>query len=147
MKFKVTFWSNISERTTVHTDGMEFLITLDGRVCENCGTKEKPVWDEILDADYELEIIEDDNKWIEINVPFGPLFEKKTTKRLESFNLRALNKSGTLMLLEDGREILIGTINEQNGICDDCRGISEESIVKAYKVIWRNPNEQIGGQK
>jgi hypothetical protein len=59
-KFKVTFWPNDSKRISIVDETNfypNYFMGLDGKVYENYGTKEKPVWDAVYDADYEIEII------------------------------------------------------------------------------------------
>lgn len=53
----------------------------------------------------------------------------------KSFIGNGLNKSGTLIELEDGRQFLIGEINTTGGICDHCLAFNREIIIKRYKVL------------
>jgi hypothetical protein len=66
----------------------------------------------------------------------------ETHKKAEgvlSFCGQDLNRAGTVIEFEDeGKlcQMMIGTINELGGSCDDCRGISNETIILRYKVLW-----------
>lgn len=73
--------------------------------------------------------------WIEINLPYGPIYGDNL-KSLDSFENRGLNKPGVLIKTADGKEYLIGNINEIRGVCDDCVEFSENEIVAAYKIVW-----------
>ena len=59
-KFKITFWKDIPDRTFI-IDETNFYPTyflgLDGRLYENYGTEEIPMWESVFDADYEIEIV------------------------------------------------------------------------------------------
>ncbi len=52
-----------------------------------------------------------------------------------------LNKAGTLIKLEDNRVFLIGHINRNCGVCDDCVGFSGNAVIKEYSVIYEKSNE------
>ena len=73
--------------------------------------------------------------WIEINLPYGPIYESSSFEELDSFSKRELNKPGSLIKMEDGEYFLIGDINKLSGICDDCTEFSKNSIVVSYKVL------------
>lgn len=47
-----------------------------------------------------------------------------------------LAKPGVLIELESGKRLLIGDINSNGGVCDDCRGISDSDVVVRYAVIY-----------
>jgi hypothetical protein len=51
-----------------------------------------------------------------------------------SFCGKGLNKPGTMVEV-DGKKYLIGDINANRGVCDDCAAFTSDSIVKRYKVI------------
>lgn len=56
-----------------------------------------------------------------------------------SFCGHSLNRAGTVIEFEEEGKIcqmMIGTINELGGSCDDCRGISDETIILRYKILW-----------
>jgi len=56
-----------------------------------------------------------------------------------SFCGKNLNRAGTLIEFEeDGKlqQMMIGTINELGGSCDDCRGINDNTVILRYKVLW-----------
>lgn len=80
-------------------------------------------------------------KWIEINLPYGPIYSRdsiysRDLNELDSIESRGLNKPGVLIKTADGKEYLIGNINENRGVCDDCVEFSENEIVVAYKIVW-----------
>lgn len=68
--------------------------------------------------------------WIEVNMPWRS-FED------DSLRGNGLNNAGTLIRMADGKEFLIGDINELGGVCDDCMGFDRKSIVAAYKIVWQ----------
>jgi hypothetical protein len=56
-----------------------------------------------------------------------------------SFCGMGLNKPGTLIECKDGDKIsykVIGHINKVGGSCDDCRGISDSTMILRYRVLW-----------
>jgi len=74
------------------------------------------------------------NEWKKLNLPYGPVWDKKFIKEKDSLTKRELNKAGTLIDTKYGK-FLIGDINKLKGICDDCVAFEYETIVKRYKVI------------
>jgi hypothetical protein len=68
-------------------------------------------------------------EWIEINLPFLAYPSEN------SFDGLGLNKPGTLVETNKGI-FLIGDINQNRGVCDDCEAFSIKEIVKRYKIIW-----------
>ena len=76
------------------------------------------------------------SKWIEINLPYGPIYTNCTLEEEDSFCERKLNKPGTLIEIEDGSQYLIGHINVVAGVCDDCVEFERDMIVVRYKVVW-----------
>ncbi len=66
--------------------------------------------------------------WIKYGFPFYE-WDKK------SFYTDGLNKAGTLIETEEG-EFLIGHINREAGICDDCLEFPNGTIIKRYKIVW-----------
>lgn len=71
MKFKVVFNRNAvnPDRTYIvdetnfiygHFEPGTILIGLDGKVYENYGLKGGPMWEEVYDNDYEIELIKED---------------------------------------------------------------------------------------
>ena len=103
------------------------------------------------------------NKWKNINLPFGPIYDNKSIDKkfgilrntknkndqeklnndinelydgMDSFYKRKLNIPGTLIETEDGEQFLIGHINTIRGVCDDCTMFEPDTIVKRYKVVW-----------
>ncbi|MHB0965535.1 MAG: hypothetical protein ACYC36_03685 [Bellilinea sp.] len=61
--------------------------------------------------------------WIEVNISY------------KEFDERGLSAPGTLIDTEHG-EFLIGDINPNRGVCDDCVEFGEHTIVKRYKIVW-----------
>jgi|694.fasta_scaffold00011_86 hypothetical protein len=60
IKFKITFWKDIPERTFIIDDTNffpKYFMGLDGILYENYGTEEKPMWENVFDSDYEIEIV------------------------------------------------------------------------------------------
>jgi hypothetical protein len=54
----------------------------------------------------------------------------------QTFRGQGLNKPGTLIELEDGRQFLIGHVNIYRGGCDHCPEFEQDAVVKRYAVIW-----------
>jgi len=84
-------------------------------------------------------------KWITLNLPYGPILKNikdyPFCREEDSFYKRRLNKSGTLIDMEacpgesSAGIFLIGDINENGGVCDDCLRFNAATIVKRYKII------------
>ena len=67
--------------------------------------------------------------------------EHKEKESKLSFVGAGLNKTGTVIeFMEKGKltQLLIGNINEVGGVCNDCSGISDETIILRYKKVWEN---------
>ena len=65
--------------------------------------------------------------------------ERSAKYRKLCFRGSGLNRPGTLIECKDGDEIsykVIGHINALGGSCDDCRGISDDTVILRYKVLW-----------
>ena len=83
------------------------------------------------------------NRWKTINLKFGPIYGNKWDSKTghffgkDTFYERKLNKPGTLIELKNGKQYLIGDINEYIGICDDCTAFDCDTIVKRYKIIYK----------
>ena len=56
IKFRICYTAQNGERSIIYNDD-RYLITLDGKVLENYGNKEKPMWEEIFDG-YEPPILQ-----------------------------------------------------------------------------------------
>lgn len=59
---------------------------------------------------------------------------------LQSFCGMKLNNAGTLIEFEeDGvtSQQLIGDMNTSGGVCNDCMGVREDTIIKRYKIVWK----------
>jgi hypothetical protein len=69
--------------------------------------------------------------WIDLNIPYD---EYNNTK--DSFCVRGLNRPGVLFRLKDGREYLVGHVNEYGGVCGCCGEFGGQEIVQAYCVVW-----------
>lgn len=54
----------------------------------------------------------------------------------EEFRQRNLSVPGTVIKTYQG-EYLIGDINQLAGVCDCCTEFTPDTIVLAYKVIWK----------
>lgn len=74
--------------------------------------------------------------WIKLNLPYGPCLDDDFNE-IDSFDKRNLNKPGTLIETEYG-QFLIGHINPNIGICDDCQMFSSETVVLKYKILIDN---------
>lgn len=74
-----------------------------------------------------------DERWVDINLPYY-VYEG------DSFEARGLNKPGTLIETDRGT-FLIGHINPNRGVCDDCTEFAEDTIVKRYKIIWKEKED------
>ena len=62
------------------------------------------------------------NDWIEINLSWN------------EFSNKNLANPGTIIEVE-GSKHLIGDINTQRGVCDDCTAFKNNDIVTRYKVL------------
>ena len=61
IKLKITFYPNEPDKTYIVDENnyyMRYFYGLDGKLFENYGTKETPVWAEVFDADYDIEFNE-----------------------------------------------------------------------------------------
>jgi hypothetical protein len=75
-----------------------------------------------------------DNQWIECNLPYGAVYSEDYKTEKDSFSKRELNNPGTLIETKYGKS-LIGHMNKNLGICDDCMNFSPSTIVIRYKII------------
>jgi hypothetical protein len=55
--------------------------------------------------------------------------------RLRTFQGQGLAKPGVQVEMEDGKKYLIGDINANRGVCDDCTVFEREAIVLRYRVL------------
>ena len=96
-------------------------------------------------------IIKSINDWVESQPEVIAWMEEsdkiwKAHKEAEnklSFCGQKLNQAGTVIEFEDDGELIqmmIGTINELGGSCDDCRGINDDTVILRYKILWNEPN-------
>jgi hypothetical protein len=61
------------------------------------------------------------------------------SQTINSFCGRGLNNPGTLIEVEENgklSEYLIGDINVNCGVCNDCVAFNSNAIVKRYKIVW-----------
>ena len=65
-----------------------------------------------------------DDGWIDVDIPWS------------EFEDQGLNKPGTLILMSDGKEYMIGHINTIRGVCDDCTKFNSRQVIHQYKVVW-----------
>jgi hypothetical protein len=59
MKFKITFWEDLPERTYIVDETNfypKYFIGFDGLLYENYGTENIPLWEVVFDSDYKIEI-------------------------------------------------------------------------------------------
>jgi hypothetical protein len=71
--------------------------------------------------------------WVEFNGPYsGP----SSASHPASFLGRGLSRPGTLIEMADGRQHLIGHVNEQGGCCNCCPGFGGTDVVRRYRVVW-----------
>jgi hypothetical protein len=74
--------------------------------------------------------------WKTINLPYGPIFDNKLNEE-DSFSKRKLDKPGILIQIETGEEFLIGDINKNRGICDDCAEFDNTMLVVKYAIVFK----------
>jgi hypothetical protein len=58
------------------------------------------------------------------------------------FDEAGLAAPGTLIVV-DGDDYLIGDINTNRGVCDDCTEFSGDAVVEKYCIVWQRPKEVI----
>ena len=75
-------------------------------------------------------------EWIELGIPFGPVWSREPHHEMDSLQHRGLSKAGVLIEMINGKRLLIGHINDMGGTCDDCTEIKERDIVARYCVVW-----------
>ena len=77
--------------------------------------------------------------WLEVHPTYlAWAREEKTNKenyQYFTFCGLKLNKPGVLIQLESGKIELIGTINNEGGLCNCCAGISDNDVVVRYAQI------------
>lgn len=59
MKFKITFWEDLPERTYIVDETNfypKYFIGFDGLLYENYGTENIPLWEVVFDSDYKIEM-------------------------------------------------------------------------------------------
>jgi len=90
------------------------------------------------------------NKWVEFREKYDKFMDVQPEyiqyqKDFENFNKdgdqksfcgRGLNKPGTLIETADGNQYLIGDINANAGVCDDCVEFGNDMIIVKYKIIY-----------
>jgi hypothetical protein len=76
-------------------------------------------------------------EWIKVNLPLGPIYDYSVLvddPGFEKKSMRGKLKPGMLLELKDGKILMVGDINKNGGLCDDCH-YGEETIVKRYKQL------------
>ena len=90
--------------------------------------------------------VEAQPEWIAWQAEYEAAFKvHKDNEGKLSFCGQNLNQAGTVIEFEeDGKliQMMIGTINELGGSCDDCRGINDDSVILKYKVLWNGQSSQ-----
>lgn len=85
--------------------------------------------------------------WIDLNLPLGRMYSS-THEELPSARERGVVRPDVLLDIEDrpdvqlgieGRLVLVGHINELNGLCDDC-SMDPSCVVKRYRIVWKAPS-------
>jgi hypothetical protein len=72
--------------------------------------------------------------WIEVNLPLGPIYDYSKVEMVHKKSMFGKLKPGMLLELKNGKILLVGDINKNSGLCDDCH-YGEETIVKRYKQL------------
>ena len=58
-------------------------------------------------------------------------------KSFSQFRRDKLARPGTVIVLANGEQYLIGDINMLGGVCDDCPAFSMAAIVETYTRVWQ----------
>jgi len=75
--------------------------------------------------------------WTKINLPYGPIYNNESPwEEMDSFSMRKLNVPGTLIQMKSGEQYLIGHINPNRGVCDDCVMFHTTDVVEQYKIVF-----------
>lgn len=74
------------------------------------------------------------SEWVEINLPMGYVIDENGDDG-DSLHKRGLIKPGTKVRMKNGKEYLIGDINEKYGTCGCCELLSNHEIVTHYKIL------------
>jgi hypothetical protein len=77
--------------------------------------------------------MEEKSGWIKVNLPLGPIYDFSERVK-EKKSMDSILKPGMLLELKSGEIILVGDINTNGGVCDDCH-YGKETIVKRYKQL------------
>lgn len=92
------------------------------------------------------------NEQLEIIEYYAEINKIRTAREEEikgkSFVGLGLNKAGTLIEVENEGNLsqyLVGDININAGVCNDCPAFEDSAIVKRYKVVW-SPNARTDKQ-
>lgn len=73
--------------------------------------------------------------WINYGYPYSYYQENSLLNKDKTFENEKLNVPGTQIELENGKIYLIGDINRNRGVCDDCTAFSDTAIVKRYRIL------------
>jgi len=74
-------------------------------------------------------------KWITVNLPLGPIYDYSNEDSvIEKKSMHGILRPGMLLELKNKKVILVGDINRNGGVCDDCH-YGRETIVKRYKQL------------
>jgi len=79
-------------------------------------------------------------KYIEWQAAYDKALDAHNEQKPKTFSSMGLVRPGVLIEVENGGETsqyLIGDINTNRGVCDDCTAFGDDAIVKRYKVIWK----------
>ena len=77
--------------------------------------------------------MEEKSGWIKVNLPLGPIYDFSERVK-EKKSMDSILKPGMLLELKSGEIILVGDINTNGGVFDDCH-YGKETIVKRYKQL------------
>ena len=75
------------------------------------------------------------SEWIECRLPYWTI-----DSYTDTFDKRGLFKPGMQIRLRDGRELIIGDINKNNGGCGCCGGIDYDDTIVAYRNLLEDDN-------
>jgi hypothetical protein len=56
----------------------------------------------------------------------------------KEFHDQGLFQPGVLVTTDDGTTLLVGHVNDSNGVCSCCREFRDDQIITSYAVVWRD---------